>query len=51
MNSKTAIIHICQQLNLKNKLSKQGEQRQNHGYRERFDGGQVGGVVREWMKK
>ena len=30
-------------MNLKNKLSKQEEQRQNHGYRERFDGCQVGG--------
>ena len=28
-------------MNLKNKLSKQ-EQRQNHGYRERFDGLQMG---------
>ena len=34
-------MHIFQQLNLKNKLSKE-EQRQNHGYRERFDGSQVG---------
>ena len=37
-------IHIYQQLNLKNKLSKQEEQRQNHGYGERFDGCQMGGV-------
>ena len=37
MNNKMAKIPIYQQLNLKNKLSKQ-EQRQNHGYRERFDG-------------
>ena len=40
MNNKMAKIHIYQQLNLKNKLSKQ-EQRQNHGYREHFDGCQV----------
>ena len=33
-----------QRLNLKNKLSKQEEQRQNHGYRERFDGSQMGGA-------
>ena len=33
-----AKIHIYQQLNLKNKLSKQEEQRQNHGYGEHFDG-------------
>ena len=39
MNNKTA---INQQLNLKNKLSKQ-EQRQNHGYGERFDGCHMGG--------
>ena len=38
-----ANIHIYQQLNLKNKLSKQGEQRQNHGYRQHFDGYQMGG--------
>ena len=41
MNNEMAKIHIYQQLNLKNKLSKQ-EQRQNHGYRERFDGCQMG---------
>ena len=32
---------IYQQFNLKNKLSQQ-EQKQNHGYRERFDGCQMG---------
>ena len=37
-----AKIHIYQQLNLKNKLSKQKEQR--HGYGECFDGCQMGGV-------
>ena len=42
MNNKIAKIHIYQQLNLKNKLSKQ-EQRQNHGYGEHFDGCQMGG--------
>ena len=37
-------MHTCQQLNLKNKLRKQKEQRQNHGYGECFDGCQrVGG--------
>ena len=35
--------NIYQQLNLKNKLSKQEEQRQNHGYGEHFDGCQMGG--------
>ena len=38
-----AKIHIYQQLNLRNKLSKQEEQRQNHGHREHFDGGQMEG--------
>ena len=38
-----AKIHIYQQLNLKNKLSKQ-EQRQNHGYGECFHSCQTGGV-------
>ena len=42
MNNKMAKIHIYQQLNLKNKLSKQ-EQRQSHRYRDCFDGFQMGG--------
>ena len=46
MNKKMAKIHIDQQLNLKNKLSKQEEQRQNHGYRKHFDGCQMGGSLR-----
>ena len=34
------------------KLRKQEEQRQNHGYRECFDGCQVGvGVWGEWVKR
>ena len=37
-------------LGLKNKLSKQ-EQRQNHGYRECFDGCQMEGGGAEWVKK
>ena len=36
-------MQIYQKLYLKNKLSKQEEQRQNHGYREHFDGCQLGG--------
>ena len=36
-----AKIHIYQQLNLRNKLSKQEEQRQNHGYGKHFDGCQM----------
>ena len=44
-------IQIYQQLNLKNKLSKQEEQRQNHGYREWFDGCQWEGGVGKWVKR
>ena len=40
MNIKMA---INQQLNLKNKLSKLEEQKQNHGCGERFDGFRMGG--------
>ena len=40
MNKMVKKIHVYQQLNLKNKLRKQ-EQRQNHGYREHFDGCQM----------
>ena len=43
MNNKMAKIHIYQQLNLKNNLSKQEEQRQNHGYGEPFHSCQLGG--------
>ena len=41
MNNTMVKIRIYQQLNLKYKLSQQ--QRQNHGYGERFDGCQMGG--------
>ena len=36
-------IQIYQELNLKTKLSKQEEQRQNHDYGVHFDGCQMGG--------
>ena len=39
-------MQICRQLNLKKNKSKQEEQRQNHGYREGFDGCQMGGGLR-----
>ena len=42
MNNKMAKIHIYQQLNLKNKLSKEA-QKQNHGYGKHFDGSQMEG--------
>ena len=44
-------MHIYQQLNLKNELSQQEEQRQNHGYRVCFDGWQMGRHVGEWVKR
>ena len=37
MNNKMAINNTYQQMNLKNKLSKQEEQRQNQGYRGCFE--------------
>ena len=37
-------MHIYQQLNIKNKLRKQKEQRQNHGQGQCFDGYQMGGA-------
>ena len=43
MNNKMAINNTYQQMNLKNKLSKHEEQRQNHGYGEHFDCCQMGG--------
>ena len=51
MNNIMAEIHIYQQLSLKNKLRKQEEERQNHGYRERFDVCQMGGGVGEKVKR
>ena len=49
MNNKMA-LNIHQQLKLKNKVSKQ-EQRQNHRYRERFNGCQMGGGYGEMGEK
>ena len=46
MNNKMALNIYLSTIESKNKLSKQEEQRQNHGYRERFDGCQMGGVKR-----
>ena len=44
MNSKlTTNLQLLTTKPNKNKLSKQEEQRQNHGYREHFDGCQMGG--------
>ena len=46
MNNNMAKIPIYQQLNRKNKLRKQEEQRQNHEYRVHFNGCQMGGWCR-----
>ena len=50
MNNKIA-MNTYQHLNLKNKLSKQEEQRQNHGYGERIGGCQMGGDMGEWVMR
>ena len=46
MNIKMEQIHNYQQLNLKNKLSKQAEKKQNHMDGDHLDGYQLGG--RRW---
>ena len=51
MNNKMAINTYLSTIESKNKLSKQEEQRQNHGYKECFYGCQMGGIVREWVKR
>ena len=43
MNNKMAINTYLSTIDSKSKLSKQEEQRQNHGYREYFDSCQMGG--------
>ena len=50
MNNKMA-VHICQQLNVKNKLSQQEEQRQSHACGEHFDGCQMEGGGEECVKR
>ena len=51
MNNQVEKIQIYQQLNLKDKLSEQEEQKQNHRYGECFDGcqmeGECGGMSEE----
>ena len=42
---------MYQQLNLKKQTKQRRKQRQNHGYRERFDSCQMGGVVGEGVKR
>ena len=46
MNNKMAMNTYLSTIDLKNKLSKQEEQRQNHGYGEHFDG-----CPMEWVCK
>ena len=50
MNNKMA-VSTSQQLNLKNILSKQEKQRQNHGYGEWFEGCQMRGGCGERVKR
>ena len=50
MNDKMAINTYYEQLNLKNKLSEQEEQRQNHGYREHLIVARWEDGVGEWVK-
>ena len=51
MNNKIAKIYIYQQIESKNQTKQTEEQRQNHGYGERFDGCQMGGGCGEWVKR
>ena len=51
MNNKMAINTYLSTIESKNKLSKQEEQRQNHRYREHFDGCQIGVGVGEVQKR
>ena len=47
INNKMVRIHTYQQLNLKNKIYKQAEQKQNHRYRECFKGARWEGGQRD----
>ena len=49
MNNKMAKSTYLSTNKSKNQTSKQ-DQRQNNGYREHFDGCQMGGGVEEWVK-
>ena len=53
MNNKIAINTYLSTIESKkqNKINKQAEQKQNHRYRECFDGCQRGGVLGGWVKK
>ena len=51
MNNKMAKLLINQQLNLKNKQSKQEEQRQNHRYEGHFNGYEIDRVCGGMSKK
>ena len=51
MNVKTATNAQLSKLNLKNQLSKQAEQDQNHRYGDHREGYQLGGGGGEWGKK
>ena len=51
MSNKMATNTYLSTTKSKNKLSKQEEQRQNHGYRQHFNGCQMGGGLGEWVKR
>ena len=51
MNNKMAINTYLSVIESKNKINKQEEQKQNHRYKENFDGWQMGGGSGEWVKK
>ena len=51
MNNKVAINTINQQLNLKNKIREQAEQKQTHRYRKHFGGCQIGWKLEHCVKK
>ena len=51
MNNKIAKIYIYQQIESKNQTKQTEEQRQNHGYGERFDCCQMGAGGGEWVKR
>ena len=51
MSIKMAINSQLSALNLKNKLSKQKEQKQNHRYGDHLEGYQLGGGRGDWGKR
>ena len=50
MNNTMAIHTYLSTIDFKNKINKQAEQKENHGYREHFDSCQIGGMLGGWAK-